>query len=509
MNTKPASCPCPEWRRPPQIVRMLRILALVSIIHGSLGIATGVDSPVRPHVLFLSVDDLKPALGCYGDTAAITPNIDRLAETGTTFLRNYCQAAHCNPSRASLMTGLRPDSAGVSTADDPYFRDFVPDAKTLPQYFSENGYRTVKAGKIFHNEQDPQSWEVILNEWKQPGVSLYNAPESKAKFKEALKTIERLQADGKSLKPWERSRMMLSTSSEAVDVPDNAYPDGAITDLALEALRTMKATGEPTFLAVGWYKPHLPFNCPEKYWKMYDSIESARNPFAPKDAPPLATHEWEELRAYSDIPPQGPLTEQQAARLLHGYYACVSFADAQIGRVLKELDNLGLTANTIVVLWGDHGFHLGDHGLWCKHTVFESATRSPLIIRAPGLPENQKVEALTEFVDVYPTLCDLANLPIPDGLEGTSLKPLMLDPGHRPWKAVALSQYPRGSFIGRSQRTDRYRFTVWEQKGSRQVKAIELYDHWSDPGEDTNVAHAPENAQIVADFMKQHETLWK
>jgi len=495
---------------PPITALTLRFALLASSTFYTARAADNSGTQTKPNVLFLSVDDLKPLLGCYGQKDVITPNIDKLGASGTIFLRNYCQAAHCNPSRASLMTGLRPDSAGVTEANDPYFRDTIPDVTTLPQYFAKNGYHTVKVGKIFHNEQDPQSWQVNLNEWAQPGVSLYNDPESKAKFKAALETIKQMKAEGKALKPWEQVRMMLSTSSESADVPDNAYPDGAITDLALKALRQMKESGQPTFLAVGWYKPHLPFNCPEKYWRMYkeDSFQLADNPFAPKDAPHQAMHDWEELRAYSDIPPQGPLSAEQARHLIHGYYACVSFADAQVGRVLKELDDLGLADKTIVVLWGDHGFHLGDHGLWCKHSNFETATHAPLIIRAPGFPGGQRVEALTEFVDVYPTVCDLCALPIPAGLQGESLKPLINAPDYRPWKDVALSQFPRGDFIGRSMRTDRYRFTVWEDKVSHRVDALELYDHQSDPDENTNIANNPENTQLVADLMNRYRTLW-
>lgn len=495
---------------PPGAARALSLLFFAFPAIASLAAPENNPSRTKPNVLFLSVDDLKPLLGCYGRKDVITPNIDKLADSGTLFLRNYCQAAHCDPSRASLMTGLRPDAAGVTEANDPYFRDFIPDAVTLPQYFAKNGYRTVRVGKIFHNDQDPQSWQVNLNEWAQPGVALYNAPESKAKFKAALATIKQMQAEGKSLKPWERVRMMLSTSSESVDVPDNAYPDGAITDLALKALREMKESGKPTFLAVGWYKPHLPFNCPEKYWKMYkeESFELAKNPFPPKDVPKQAMHEWEELRAYSDIPQQGPLSEEQARRLIHGYYACVSFADAQVGKVLKELEDLGLADNTIVVLWGDHGFHLGDHGLWCKHSNFETATHAPLIIRDPHYPKGQQVNSLTEFVDLYPTLCELGGLPIPSGLQGESLRPLLSDPDFQSWKKVALSQYPRGNFIGRSMRTDRYRFTVWEDKTTHRVDGVELYDHQTDPDENTNIANLPENAQLRNDLMTQYRTLW-
>lgn len=488
--------------------RALRIVCLIVFL-GVFSRAQGEEGR-RPNVLFLAVDDLRPQLGCYGHSEILSPNIDALASQGVLFEQSFCQAAHCCPSRASLMTGLRPDHAGVVTGGDPYFRDTVPDVVTLPQYFAANGYRTVKTGKLFHNNQDPQSWQTILNEWRQPDVALYNDPVSKDKFKNALKTIEKMTSEGKLLEPWERVRMMLSTSSESVDVPDSAYPDGAITDLALQALREMKDSGEPTFLGVGWYKPHLPFNCPSKYWDLYDpeKIHLAENPQPPKNVPSQAVHEWEELRAYADIPRTGPLSDEQALRLIHGYYACVSFADAQVGRILRELDELGLADNTIVILWGDHGWHLGDHGMWCKQSNFETATHAPLIVRSPGIEGGKRVKALTEFIDIYPTVCELAGLPVPETLDGQSLKPLLENPKYKPWKQAALSQFPRGKFVGRSTRNDRYRFTVWENSKTGDVDAMELYDHKTDPQENVNIAGNPENKKLVQKLMTQYRTLW-
>ena len=468
--------------------------------------------PARPNILFLVADDLMPMLGCYGNTNIISPNIDALAKSGTVFDNNFCQAAHCCPSRASLMTGLRPESAGVSSmVNDPYFRNAIPDVVTLPQYFAKHGYRTVGVGKIFHNNQDPQSWQVHPNEWAQPGVSLYNDPVSKQKFKDALATIDKLVKAGKHLEPWERVRMMLSTSSESVDVPDNSYPDGAITDLALKALDDMKDSDQPVFLAVGWYKPHLPFNCPSKYWELYNpaDIQLADNPFPPKNSPPQAMHDWEELRAYADMPRTGPLSDDQTRRLIHGYYACVSFVDAQIGKVLTKMEELKLAENTIVVLWGDHGWHLGDHGLWCKHSNFETATRAPLIIRVPGNTESQRIKALTELVDLYPTLCDLAGLPVPEKLEGDSLAPLLKNPEYKPWKNAALSQYVRGEYMGRSMRTKRYRFTMWTHNKTGEIGALELYDHETDPQENINIADHWKNAALVRELLAQYQQMWK
>ena len=293
--------------------------------------------------------------------------------------------------------------------------------------------------------------------------------------------------------------------TEAAEVEDAAYPDGRIADRTIEELRRLSGGTKPFFLATGFLKPHLAFACPKKYWDLYDpdEIDLADNPFAPKGAPAVAMHEWGELRAYADVPKRGPLDDAAARRLIHGYYACVSFIDAQIGRLLSELDRLGIADNTIVVLWGDHGWHLGDHGLWCKHSNFETAVHVPLIVRTPELrasqaspkPVGQGVgqssEALVEFVDLYPSLCSLTGVEPPEGqLQGTSFVPLLEQPG-RKWKEAAFSQYMRGgAVLGESLRTDRYRFTRWSGRGGN-VAGLELYDHAADPGENINIADTP------------------
>jgi arylsulfatase A-like enzyme len=267
----------------------------------------------------------------------------------------------------------------------------------------------------------------------------------------------------------------------------------------------------PFFLAVGFIKPHLPFVAPKKYWDLYrpDDIPMAPNPFPPKDAPPQALTNWGELRAYSDIPDTGPMTDQQKRTLKHGYYACVSYVDAQIGRLLDEIERLQLRDRTIIILWGDHGWKLGEHDSWCKHTNFENDTRAPLICSAPGQEaKGSMTQALVEFVDIYPSLCELARLPLPAHLEGSSFAPL-LDKPDEPWKQAAFSQYPRGRRVmGYSMRTDRYRFTRWLRPDGTAV-ATELYDHATDPQENVNLAGLSQNGELVERLTEQLKAGWR
>jgi len=444
------------------------------------------------NVLFIAVDDLKPLLGCFGDRTVRSPNIDRLAARGTVFERTYCQQAVCAPSRASLMSGCRPDTTRVWDLQTP-LRRTMPNVLTLCQHFKQNGYTTVSLGKIYHHymKDDPPGWSEAPwrpteGAWKGRG---YLTPEAQAI---AAKT--------------ERG---LGPAYESADVPDTAYPDGVVATRAVETLRRLK--GRPFFLAVGFYKPHLPFNAPKKYWDMYppETIDLADNPFKPRGAPDLAMTNWGELRNYPGMPKNGPLSENQARTLIRGYKACVSYTDAQIGRVLAELERLGLADRTVVVLWGDHGWHLGDHGLWCKHTNFESATHAPLVLASPAIEGGKRTRRLAEFVDIYPSTCELAGLPVPDHCEGVSLVPLMRDPD-RPWKSAAFSQYPRGrDIMGYSMRTDRYRFTRWQHRKTGEVVATELYDHQEDPEENVNLAGRSEHRDLVARLARQLDAGWK
>ncbi len=440
-------------------------------------IAAQPSSATRPNVFFIAVDDLRPQLGCYGHTQMVTPNLDALANRGILLTRAYCQQAVCSPSRTSLLTGLRPDSTHVYDLKT-HFRDTIPQVVTLPQQFKVNGYYTRSLGKIFHiGLDDPASWSDPS--WWLRTTGFYANPETKAQLDMVR---EREKAEGRDP---EKKR---GPSWESFDAPGEDYPDGQTATRAIESLNELKDC--PFFLALGFSKPHLPFVAPKKYFDLYpaDRIQVADNPFAPKGCPPVALTNSGELRSYSDIPPQGALTDTKSLELIHAYYAYTSFVDAQIGRVLDEVERLGLRKNTVVVVWGDHGWHLGDHGLWCKHTNFEAATLSPLIISSvnqstPGV----KCPALVEFVDIYPSLCELCAIPVPENLEGLSLVPLLKDP-MRPWKSAAFSQYPRSKgSMGYSMRTGRYRYTEWLDQERKPI-ARELYDHGSDPGENVNLA---------------------
>lgn len=456
----------------------------------------------KPNVLFVAVDDLRTELGCYGVKEIRSPNIDRLAERGTVFDRAYCQQAVCSPSRTSLLTGCRPDTTRVYDLET-HFRKHLPDVATLPQHFKAHGYVTRSVGKIFHGGLDDlASWSVPPARFQRRGYHLRANQELVARKSAAAN-------DKTFATPSARYNAMTGPAYECADVPDNAYADGAIADAAIEIVR--EAKDKPFFVAVGFLKPHLPFVAPKRCWDAYtaDDIPSALNPFPPKNAPKFALTDWGELRAYEDIPRVGPLTDRQARTLKHGYYACVSYIDAQLGRVIAEIERLGLRERTAVVLWGDHGWKLGEHGAWCKHTNFENDTRAPLIFGAPGQrAAGRHSRALVEFVDIYPTLCELAGLPLPPHLEGTSFAPL-LDAPDRPWKKAAFSQYPRGrEVMGYSMRTDRYRLTRWLKKDGTEL-ARELYNHQADPQENENVAELPGNAALVRELTRQQQAGWK
>ncbi len=458
----------------------------------------GAGGAKRPNVLFIAVDDLRPQLGCYGHKEIISPNIDRLAAGGMRFDRAYCQQAICAASRCSLLSGCRPDTTKIYDLSHP-LRQMMPDLVSLPQLFKNHGYTTISLGKIYHHRTDDLvGWsekpDYEKGAWKGRG---YLAPQS----------IE----DIKAVPPAKvgKVRRGLGPAFEGPDVPDNAYADGIVSDNAVARLRKFAATGEPFFLAVGFYKPHLPFNAPRKYWDMYptEKIRLPANNKPPTDATRFALTNWGELRAYTNIPKAGPCTDELARQLIRGYCAAVSYADAMIGKVLDELDRLKLRDNTVIVLWGDHGWKLGEYGCWSKHTNFELDTRAPLIFAAPGVKPGQSTAALCEFVDIYPTLAELCGLDAPKTCEGVSLAPLLAEPGRR-WKSAAFSQYPRGNVMGYSMRTDRWRYTRWVNRKSGQVQAEELYDHKADPGESRNVIAGTDQA-VLKKLRAQADAGWQ
>jgi len=451
------------------------------------------------NVLFVAVDDLRPELGCYGHPMILSPHVDKLAAAGMVFERAYVQQAVCAPSRASLLTGTRPDTTRIYGLKIPV-RKRMPTVLTLPQHFRNCGYETASVGKIYHHRSDDNGLGWSVPAWHPSGPwkgRQYRSEESIAAMRERDAT--------------DPARKGIGPAFEAADVPDNGYPDGVTADKAIEELRRLKAAGKPFFLAVGFYKPHLPFNAPKRYWDIYDraKIQVPANRSWPKGMPSMAGTKWGELRQYTGIPPKGNLPDGQARELIHGYYACVSYMDAQLGRVVAELGRLGLRDKTIIVLWGDHGWKLGEYSAWCKHTNFELDTHAPVILSVPGQKNaGRKTKALVEFVDVYPTLCEAAGLPLPDHLEGTSMMPLLDDPD-RPWKKAAISQYPRGKLMGYTLRTDRWRYTEWRDRKTQKVAARELYDHEADPGENVNVASRPEHRATVAGLAKLLAAGWK
>jgi len=454
----------------------------------------------KMNVLFIAVDDLRPQLGCYGQKQIISPNIDRLAVEGMLFERAYCQQAVCGPTRASLLSGVRPDTSKIHGNNTPV-RKAMPNVVTLPEHFKNNGYETLSIGKIYHHPSDDrQGWSAEPyragtfpeGEWKGRG---YLTRESITQMEQYNKAFPKMLGRGPAF--------------EAADVSDSAYPDGCNTDYAIKQLNRLK--GKPFFLAMGIYKPHLPFNAPKKYWDMYkpEDIKLADNPFIPKDVPSYATTSWGELRNYYGIPKKGPCSDELARRLIHGYYACISYIDTMIGRLLDELDRLKLRDNTVIILWGDHGWKLGEHAGWCKHTNFELDTHVPMILSVPGMKTaGQRTRALTEYVDIYPTLSEVCGLKAPGHLEGLSMVPLLKNP-ERSWKKAAFSQYPRGKVMGYSMRTKRFRYTEWKNRETGKVQARELYDHRNDPQENVNAAARPEYEQDVQRLGRMLDKGWR
>jgi arylsulfatase A-like enzyme len=464
------------------------IAALALTLFAAPVIAAG-----RPplNVLLIAVDDLRPDLGTYGAPGARTPNIDALARRGATFTRAYVQQAVCNPSRVNLLTGRRPDTTRVVDLET-HFRSTMPDVVTLPQYFRQRGYFTQAFGKVYHGRLDDEP------SWSAPRV-LPTKPKYGRDTQAALAKVQR-QRPGAFGPSW-----------EAVAAADDSLPDGEIAQQAIRVLREVR--DRPFFLAIGFYKPHLPFVAPNKYFDLHPpgDILLPKNSSGPRGTDPIALHDSGELRDYSDIAKSGPIPELQAHELIRAYRAATSYADAMVGQVLAELDRLGLRERTIVVLWGDHGYHLGDHGIWAKHTNFEVATRNPLIISAPGFPQAVRIGGFVETVDIYPTLTDLAGLKVPPGLEGVSLTPMLQKPG-RALKTAAFSQFPRGEVMGYSMRTDRYRYTEWlrpRSDGGREAIAIELYDHRADPLETVNRADDAKYAGVRKEHAARLRAGWQ
>ncbi|HEC42865.1 MAG TPA: iduronate sulfatase [Bacteroides sp.] len=445
----------------------MKIYTLLSLaILSGFALNSCSSEPETPNILFIAVDDLRPELNCYGQSHIHSPNIDAIADEGLLFQNAYCNIPVCGASRASLMTGLRPTQNRFLNYSTWAEKD-APGIKTLPGLFRDHGYATISNGKIFHHSTDSkESWDEIWFPEIESTSRDYRLPANIA-----LDTLPEKRGAA-----WER-----------FDGADDKYFDGRIARKSINDLQKLKAGGRPFFLAVGFLKPHLPFNAPAKYWDMYeaDEIVLPGNDSLPGGVPSNLISNWGELRNYDGIPAEGPVSEATARKLIHGYYSCVSYTDAQIGLILESLKELDLERNTIVILWGDHGWNLREHGLWCKHSNFDTSTRSALLLKVPG-SKSARSDMLVEYVDIYPTLVELCGLPLPAHLEGKSLVPLLTDPD-TPVKDFIITKWQKGLTI----KTEDYAYTEWATKEDSVVGRM-LYDHQSDREENFNLAALPE-----------------
>ncbi len=475
--------------------------------------ASAADQRVRPNVLMIAIDDLRPSIGCYGDPNAITPHMDALAARGLRFERAYCQQALCSPSRISLLSGRRPSTSKIYSIG-PTLRSAMPDITTLPQHFKNEGYFTRSLGKVYHvGIDDPDSWSVPS--WQSPKPR--NGPEGIRQQAERRKAYA-----AKKMQPPQKGEGGMGTAVpafEAPDVGDDDLKDGDCTREAIGALRGMaQKPGQPFFLAVGYANPHVPWVAPKKYWDLYNpaKLVMADNQFLPRGAPAFAAKSGDDFYWYSNVPKDRKITDAFGRQCLHGYLAATTYIDAQVGRLLAALDETGLARNTIVILWGDHGYYMGEHSWWGgKHNNYEGATRTLLLCALPGQKTaGRSTRGIVEYVDLYPTLVDLCGLPRPRDwaqLDGVSFAPLFSDPS-RAWKRAAFSEYPKGgsdadggraNYHGTTMRTDRYRYVEWVNVKTGAVVARELYDHQTDAQENENLAGRPEHAAVLAELGAQ------
>jgi iduronate 2-sulfatase len=455
--------------------KMQRISRMLAV---ALAAAAMPASAARPmNVLFVTIDDLRPEVGCYGAGGLITPNIDRLAKKGLKFSRAYCQYPVCNPSRASFMTGKRPDELEIVSNKVP-LRQRWPDLVTLPQLFRNNGYYTAGLGKLFHQGLDENGKSTLFRD----DVSFEH------QFK-ALGNSPKIGREGEGRKLGDGS--IVWAHWLAAEGGDKAQPDGMLADEAVRVLAEVH--DKPFFLGVGFHKPHDPFIAPKEYFEHYplDKVELAKDP---ADRTPLLRYSLSNAKFFSSF------KERDQREFKRAYHACTTFADAQVGKVFAAMDRFKLWDNTIVVLLGDHGYHLGEHGWWNKVTVFELGARAPLMMWVPGAGmEGAETDAIVEFLDLYPTLADLCGLEVPHKLSGRSLRPLLESPSE-PWKHVAYTQVARGEkMMGYSVRTDRWRFIQWGKKGEA---GVELYDHTKDAIEYYNLAERPEHAGLRKEMVE-------
>lgn len=485
----------------------------------------------QKNILFISIDDLKPLLSNYGEIQMITPNFDRLAKLGMTFTNAHVQYAVCGASRASVMTGTNPDTNKVWDLKTD-FRESAPNLVSMPEHLINQGYESTGSGKIYHipsaaKGHDGKTWSIphVMPKnydpaFGEPGMGYYQNPATK---KEIARLIA--EAEAKGLKRGKIRNYVfkrLKPSTESADVSDTAYNDGLYTQTALKQLEHLENGNKPWFLAVGYQKPHLPFVAPKKYWDLYDRDKIELAPFQQlsEGTPKFAYHSFGELRAFSDIDKKlnigDKVPEAKQRELIHGYMACISYIDAQIGILLDNLEKRNILDETVIVLWGDHGFHLGDHTEWCKHSNFEQATRIPFMFAGPGVAKNQKSSHPVNLVDLFPTIFDLANVQQHPQTDGKSLVNL-LDTNSNTIVDMdyAYHQYKRQKKMGYSIRTDRYRYTEWHDNNYRsyddynksKIAGRELYDYEKDPLETKNLIKDTNYAAIAKELkskLKSH-----
>ncbi len=485
-------------------INIIALLGGASVSCAQPNTQSSVEQP--KNVLLILVDDLKPTLGCYGDPIAVSPNIDRLAGLGIRFNNAYCNQAVCMASRYNLLTGARSTSTGLYNFGSE-FRDIYPDAITLPQYFMNAGYHTEAIGKVFHvghgNTDDKVSWSIPLHHEKMIEYILPESTNRQLTREEVFFENTRLYFD--DVPPMRE--LPRGAAWEIADVLDEAYADGRIARRAIDRLRVHNANPEqPFFMAVGFMRPHLPFVPPKKYWDMYDPEKLPMPEFEqdPENAPPMAIKRGGEIEQFDKIPiGQHIFPDSIKRKLIHGYYASVSYVDAQVGRVVNELERLGMLDNTIVILWSDHGWHLGDHGYWTKHTLYEQANVIPLIMVVSGVTTpGTATDQIIETVDIYPTLTNLAGLGFPEApqpIDGLSMVPVLKNPSLE-IRDHAYHSFTRGGYIGRAIRTDRYRLVEWVRINNQdEERFYELYDYLTDPLETRNVYD--EHPEVVASLM--------
>lgn len=468
------------------------VLALF-VIFLELSYAQSENKPNHPNILMILVDDLKPTLGSYGDHVAVSPNIDKLASSSLKFERAYVNQAVCGPSRYNLMLGMRSTTSGIY-GFGRNFREIFPQAVTLPQYFKQNGYHVESMGKVYHvghgQGDDESSWSVPSRKDKVIEYILQKSKEGPLTREEAFFENTRMYVEGLP----DNKELPRGAAWEMPDVLDDAYADGRVARHAIDRLRELGQQDKPFFMAVGFARPHLPFSVPKKYWDLYNPAQLPMPVFEdfPEDSPKIAQKRGGEITQFFPVPEDDSEYSVELKRnLIHGYYASVSYMDAQLGKLMDELERLELDENTIVLFWGDHGWHLGDHGIWTKHTNYEQPTRIPFLIRVPGLTKEETVTGhFMETVDIYPTLVDLAGFEQPRGiqkLDGISLRSILDNPS-KEIKDHAYHAYKKSNYIGEAIRTYRYRLVRWTNVNNSQDVIYELYDYKEDPLETKNIA---------------------